>query len=448
MRYRRPPTEMSEKRSSRAELSASGGWRRRGPIASEGGRPRRPGRARRRPRRRARRHRPAGALPLPEGVIYLDGNSLGALPRAVPRRLADVVERQWGEQLIRAWNESDWWGAPERVGDRIGRLVGAAPGPGRRHRLDLGQPVQGLRRGLPDAPAAAGRAHRPRLLPHRPLRRSLGAARLRRADPRAGAPAEAATRLRQVGRRRRPGRLLVGRLPHRRAVGPARLTRAAHEVGALVCWDLCHSAGVVASGSTTAAPTSPWAAATSTSTAARARRRSSTSGSEHQAASTARSPGGTGTRGRSHVRRLRPGRRHHPGPGRHRPAAQHARAGGCAHGIRRAVGRGRAGPVAVADRFFIECLDALGPSTRSPPRARTSARLAGERAPPRGVCRGAGPHRPRRHRRLPRGRHRAARVRAALPLARRRGAGGGAVAAVVDGREYEREEFRARATVT
>ncbi|MEO1491536.1 MAG: kynureninase [Pseudomonadota bacterium] len=65
---------------------------------------------------------------LPEGVIYLDGNSLGPLPHAVKARMAEAVAHEWGGLLIRGWNDAGWIDLPMRVGDRIARLIGAAPG--------------------------------------------------------------------------------------------------------------------------------------------------------------------------------------------------------------------------------------------------------------------------------------------------------------------------------
>src|SRR6185369_7315537 len=65
---------------------------------------------------------------LPPGVIYLDGNSLGPLPRSAGERVAQALTQEWGEGLVRSWNSAGWFDLPRRLGDKIARLVGAGPG--------------------------------------------------------------------------------------------------------------------------------------------------------------------------------------------------------------------------------------------------------------------------------------------------------------------------------
>ena len=65
---------------------------------------------------------------IPPDVIYLDGNSLGVLPRATPDRIAQAIRDEWGRDLIKSWNTAGWFHLPQRVGDKIARLIGARPG--------------------------------------------------------------------------------------------------------------------------------------------------------------------------------------------------------------------------------------------------------------------------------------------------------------------------------
>ena len=65
---------------------------------------------------------------LPEGVIYLDGNSLGALPKAAPEALGDAMDRQWGEDLILSWTKHDWIDWPTKIAAKLAPILGAKPG--------------------------------------------------------------------------------------------------------------------------------------------------------------------------------------------------------------------------------------------------------------------------------------------------------------------------------
>ncbi|MEU0337036.1 kynureninase [Streptomyces sp. NPDC006193] len=181
---------------------------------------------------------------LPDGVVYLDGNSLGPLPAAVPEALTDVVSRQWGTDLIRSWNTNGWWDAPLRVGDAVGRLLGAAPG----------QTVAGdstsVQLFTALSAAAALRPGRTLLVTdpgHFPTDRYLAQAvadrqglEVRRIPPAGLASFLAAEGDRVAVVSYSPVDFRTGELYDMRA-----LTGAAHRVGALVLWDLCHAAGAL-----------------------------------------------------------------------------------------------------------------------------------------------------------------------------------------------------------
>lgn len=179
---------------------------------------------------------------LDDGTVYLDGNSLGALPRHVQDRMADVIGRQWGELRIRSWDESGWWTAPERIGERIAPLVGAAPGQvvvGDSTSVNVFKAVVAAVRMAP--------ADRDEIL--------VDATTF----PTDGYIAESAARL--TGHRTvvvdpadvsgavgpRTAAALVNHVDYRtgRLHDLPGITAALHAQGALAVWDLCHSAGAL-----------------------------------------------------------------------------------------------------------------------------------------------------------------------------------------------------------
>ncbi|MCX5236088.1 kynureninase [Streptomyces prunicolor] len=177
-----------------------------------------------------------------DGVVYLDGNSLGALPVGVPGRVEDVVRRQWGELRIRSWDESGWWTAPERIGDRIAPLVGAAAG-----QIVVGDSTSvNVFKALVAAVRMAGEG-RDEIVVDATTFPTDGyiaesAARMTGCTLRPVAPAEVPGALGE-----RTAAVLLNHVDYRtgRLHDLPALTAAVHAAGAVVVWDLCHSAGAL-----------------------------------------------------------------------------------------------------------------------------------------------------------------------------------------------------------
>ncbi|HWA17826.1 MAG TPA: kynureninase [Devosia sp.] len=180
---------------------------------------------------------------IPEGTIYLDGNSLGALPKSVVTRTAKVVSEEWGRDLITSWNVHDWIDLPRRVGDRIAPLIGAAPGtvivadstsinifkllavalgkrPGRKVIVTEENNFPTDVYVVGGIASLLGQGHEVRLAPADGLLNAIdgdvAVVLLTEVNYRTGAKLDMKT-----------------------------LTQRAHEVGALIIWDLCHSAGAL-----------------------------------------------------------------------------------------------------------------------------------------------------------------------------------------------------------
>lgn len=178
---------------------------------------------------------------LPEDVVYLDGNSLGPLPRAARARADAAVAEEWGGRLIRGWNDAGWIDLPARVGDRIAGLVGAAPGTVRCADSTSVNLFKVLSAGLELRPERrvilSDLGNFPTdLYVAQNLARALGRGHEVKAPP----PEQVADALDED-----VAVLMLTEVDYKtgRRHDMAALTEKAHAAGALVIWDLAHSAG-------------------------------------------------------------------------------------------------------------------------------------------------------------------------------------------------------------
>ena len=178
---------------------------------------------------------------LPERVIYLDGNSLGALPRVTRERMQRVIDGEWGEGLIRSWNAADWIEMPRRIGAKIAPLIGADP-----HEVIACDSVSVNLFKLISA-ALAARPGRKVVLSE-PGNFPTDLYMIEGLEKQGLAERRLAPRAALVEALDEDVALLLLTHAHYKTgevFGMAELTRAAHRAGAMVLWDLSHSGGAL-----------------------------------------------------------------------------------------------------------------------------------------------------------------------------------------------------------
>ena len=182
---------------------------------------------------------------LPDGLIYLDGNSLGPMPRDAAGALRHTIEQQWSQDLVRSWNDAGWFDMPVRLGDRVGALIGAAAGETvvcDTTSINLFKAIHAAIALRPDRDVviAEDEAFPTDLYIVEGAMKSAGRPMSRRLIGTDGPSIEALLD-------RRVAVAVLSQVNYRTGalLDIAAITRQLHDAGALVVWDLCHSIGVV-----------------------------------------------------------------------------------------------------------------------------------------------------------------------------------------------------------
>src|ERR1700719_2643828 len=182
---------------------------------------------------------------IPTGIIYLDGTSPGPMPRAASAIVSRTIEKEWGQDLIRSWNSAGWFDMPARLGDRVGALIGAAPGQTLvcdTTSINLYKAIHaaiGLRPDR-DVIIAEDESFPTDLYIIEGAMKSAGRLMTRRLIGTDGPSMEALLD-------RKVAVAVLSHVNYRTGalLDIAAITRQLHDAGALVVWDLCHSIGVV-----------------------------------------------------------------------------------------------------------------------------------------------------------------------------------------------------------